>query len=232
MSASGYLPPLAATGWRVYRAIPSIFPPVSIFDRVVVPDDLEAVFLIEAMTNDRLRDEVGDISLVAPEDRVTGPGSTPIMAAFTHLRADGARFSDSTFSAYYAGRELDTAIAETRHHRERFLAQTDEEPIDIDMRIYGARLDGQLHDLREGAPPEVYHPENYADSQALARALRADNSNGLIYNSVRAAGGTCVAVFRPRCLSDCRQERHLTYRWDGERIATIYEKRDYQAPPR
>ncbi len=32
-------------------------------------------------------------------------------------------------------------------------------------------------------------------------------------------------AFKPRLLSNCRQERHLCYVWDGGAIATIYEKR-------
>ena len=76
--------PVTATHWApCYRIIPSRFPPVGLFDKVADPADLEAVFLVEAMTNDRLRDEAGDLSLVPPEDRVAGPGTTPIMAAFT-----------------------------------------------------------------------------------------------------------------------------------------------------
>lgn len=223
----GVQPPLSATGWSVYRIVSSRFPPVSLFDRIVDPADLEAVYAIEAMTNDRLRDEIGEISLVPVEDRVAGPGSTAIMAAFTHLNPSGARFTDSSYGAYYAARELDTAIAETRFHREQFLAFTGEAPIDVDMRAYVARLDGDLHDLRQDAPSAIYDPADYRAGQKLGRALREQGSNGLIYFSVRAPGGTCVAVFRPRCLSDCRQERHLTYRWDGERIAQVYEKREY-----
>lgn len=65
---------------------------MSLFDKVANPADLDAVFEIEAMTNDRLRDEVGHIAMVALEDRVSGPGTTPIMAAFTHLNPDGSRF--------------------------------------------------------------------------------------------------------------------------------------------
>ena len=34
------------------------------------------------------------------------------------------------------------------------------------------------------------------------------------------------AVFRPRLLSNCRQERHLCYVWGGRTISTIDEKRD------
>ena len=68
-----------------YRIVPSRFPPIGLFEDVAEPADFEAVYEIEAMTNDRLREEVGDIALVALEDRVSGPGTSPIMAAFTHL---------------------------------------------------------------------------------------------------------------------------------------------------
>lgn len=222
-----YDPPLAATGFSVFRIVPSRFPPVSVFDRITEPNDLEAVFLVEALTNDRLRQEAGDISLVPTEDRAVGPGSTPIMAAFTHLNPEGGRFTTSTFGAFYAGLALRTAIAETRYHRARFLAATEAgRPIDVDMRVYVARLEGELHDIRTGAPRELYDPLEYGPGQTLGLRLRTAGSNGLIFNSVRDPGGTCVAVFRPRLLSKCRQERHLTYQWDGGSITNIFEKRE------
>lgn len=231
MISFDFQPPLAATGFNVYRMVPSVFPPVSLFDRITDVGDLEAVFVIEAMTNDRLRQEVGDISLVPVGDRIVGPGSTAIMAAFTHLNPEGGRFTDSTFNAYYCGLELDTAIAETKYHREVFLAATVlGRPTYVDMRVYLARLDDEMHDLRVGAPEALYHPKDYSSGQAFGRDLRARGSNGLIFNSVRNPGGTCVAVFRPRLLSNCRQERHLTYQWDGERISNIFEKREYVSP--
>jgi hypothetical protein len=226
MSRIEFEPPLAATGFDVYRIVSSRFPPISLFDRITEPGDLEAVFAVEAMTNDRLRQEAGDISLVPVEDRVVGPGSTPIMAAFTHLNPAGGRFTDSTYGAFYSSLTIDTAIAETKYHREEFLAATENgRPIDIDMRAYLARLDGELHDVRNGAPPSIYEP-NDSGGQALGRRLRSEGSNGIIFNSVRNEGGTCVAVFRPRLLSNCRQERHLTYQWNGERVSSIFEKRE------
>lgn len=222
----------APTDFPVFRAIPSRFPPVSLFDRIADPGDLEVVFAIEALTNDRLRQEVGDISLVPIEDRVVGPGATPIMAAFTHLNPDGGRFSDPTYGAFYAATTIGTAVAETRHHREKFLAATElGRPIDVDMRMYQAHLSGELHDVRRGAPASIYDPDDYRASQAMGRKLRSAGSNGLIYNSVRDEGGICVAVFRPRLLSQCRQERHLTYQWDGQRIVSIYEKREFSGNP-
>jgi len=222
--------PTSAVQWLpCYRIIPSRFPPINLFERVTDPADLETVLDIESMTNDRLRDEVGALNLVPPEDRISGPGTSPIMAAFTHLPPYGSRFTDGSFGVFYAGRTLDTAIAETKHHREAFLRATSEPRIELDMRVYAVDLDAMLHDIRgrRDTMPGIYDPDSYAESQALAIEIRNNGSSGLAYDSVRKPDGECVAIFKPRVLSNCRQERHLTYVWDGSSISTIYEKRDF-----
>lgn len=221
--------------WRpCWRLVASRFPPVSVFDRVARPEDLATVFEIESLTNDRLRNELGDLSHVPPAERVSGEGTTPIMAAFTHLNPLGSRFSDGSYGVYYAARSVDTAIAETAYHKARFLAATQEAAIEIDMRAYAADLDARLHDLRGATAqwPALFAPDPaaYAPAQAFARHLRDQGSNGVAYDSVRDPGGQCVAVFRPKVLSPVRQSRHFCYVWDGTRIATTYEKKAY--PPR
>lgn len=222
------IPPTTAVAWRpCYRIIPSRFPPISLFEEVANPADLEAVFAVEAFTNDRLRDEVGDLSQVPEEDRISGPDSSAIMAAFTHLNPEGDRFTDGSYGVFYAGRTLETAIAETRYHRECFLARTEEPAQEIDMRVYAVDLEADLHDIRgDMAKFATFHdPLDYSASQVLARELREAGSDGIAYDSVRDKGGECTAIFRPRLLSDCRQERHLCYVWDGGVIADIYEKK-------
>ncbi len=221
-------PPLVHVRWMpCWRIIPSRFPPINLFERVADPADLDAVIKIESMTNPRLREEVGELHLVPMEDRISGPGSSYIMAAFTHLNPEGSRFSDGTWGVYYAARDLETAVAETVHHRERFLQATDEPPMELDMRVIVADLDGELHDLRSPGTgrPELLDPEDYAPARSLGRILREAGSWGLVYCSVRRKGGENAAVFRPPVLSNCRQERHLCYVWDGRRISHVYEKR-------
>ena len=194
---------------------------------MVDPADLEAVLELVSMTNPRLRDGAGIIGLVPREDRVSGPGTSVIMAPFTHLNPEGSRFTDGSYGVFYAARDLGTAIAETKHHRERFLRATMQPGMEIDMRVYLVDLTGHLHDLRgrKSACPLVYREDSYQVSQSLARELRGGGSNGVVYDSVRNEGGECAGVFRPRLLSNCRQERHLCYVWDGREIADIYEKR-------
>ena len=221
-------PPVVPVQWKpCWRVVPSRFPPVQLFERVTDPGDLEAVLELESLTNPRLRDEAGDIRLVPPEDRVSGPGASVIMAAFTHLNPEGSRFSDGSYGVLYAARDVHTAVAETTHHRERFMRATAQSRMELDMRVYAIDLDGDLHDLRgrQAGFPEVCEPDDYAAARLLARTLRDGGSNGIAYDSLRSVGGECAAVFRPRLLDNARQERHLCYVWDGRRIATVYEKR-------
>ena len=223
--------PISRIEWQpCFRIVPSRFPPISLFEAVADPVDLAAVYQVEAMTNDRLREEVGDITLVPPEDRVSGPGSSPIMAAFTHLNPEGDRFTNGTYGVFYAGRTIETAIAETSYHRIRFLQATGEPAQELDMRVYAVDLDAELHDIRSmrESHPAYYHLTSYGVSQELALQLRENGSGGIVYGSVRDEGGECAAVFRPRLLSNCRQERHLCYVWDGKTISTIYEKRSFE----
>lgn len=222
--------PVAHIEWKpCWRIIPSRFSPIQLFERVTEPGDHEAIFELESLTNPRLRDEVGEISLVPPEDRISGPGTSVIMAAFTHLNPVGSRFTDGTFGVFYAANGIETAIAETKYHREHFMRATAQPQMELDMRVYVVDLAGDLHDLRgqKDTYPLVYHKENYTSAQHLAKSLRNGGSNGIAYESVRHDGGECVAIFRPPLLSNARQERHLCYGWNGHRVATVYEKRAF-----
>lgn len=225
------IPTIEVSWGRAARIIPSRFPPVGLFDRVSDPKELEPVFAIEAMTNSRLEEEWGNLSLVPTEDRVSGPGTTPIMAAFTHPNPNGTRFSTSEFGVYYAANTLDTAIKETVYHRERFLRDFNSPAIEIDMRVYYAAISAELYDLRGLGNQEswVYDPDprHYPRTQTLAVSLRESGARGIIYNSVRNSGGTCVAIFRPSVLTSCHQGEHLTYRWNGIKITDVYKKESY-----
>ena len=141
----------------------------------------------------------------------------------------GDRFTDGSYGVFYAGLTLATAIAETRHHRTHFLEATDEPAQELDMRVYAVDLGASLHDIRgqRKALSALYHPSSYAVSQGTARTLREAGSDGIAYESVRDPGGECAAVFRPRLLSNCRQERHLCYVWDGRAVSIVYEKRKF-----
>jgi RES domain len=210
-----------------HRIIPSRLPTIHLFERVADPADWDALYKLESMTNPRIRDEVGELSLVPLADRASGSNASVVMAPFTHLLPQGTRFSDGGFGAYYAAESLDTAIAETRFHRENFLRATTQPAMEIEMRCYLADVACDLHDLRGRGNdlPGVYDPASYVESQKLGRKLRDAGSNGIAFDSVRRPGGECLAVFRPRLVQNVRQSVHLRYAWDGQSIAHVYEMR-------
>jgi hypothetical protein len=219
--------------WKnAVRIIPSIYPPIDLFERVADPADVDTVLAIESAFNPRLREQAGDLSLVPRDERVVGPGAGYIMAAFTHISPDGSRFSDGTYGVFYAAQREATAIAETCYHRERFMRATREPRCELDMRVLSVTVSARLHDLRglRAAMPGVYHLESYAESQVLGGALRAGGSNGVVYDSVRHDGGVCAGAFRPRVLSHCRDRKHLRYIWDGARIADVLEIKRLRVP--
>ena len=219
--------PLVALNWvPCHRLIASRYPTAGLYDDIARPADLEVVVAIEALTNPRIRQELGALSLVPSDDRLTGPGATLVMAAFTHLNPEGSRFSDGSYGVYYAADALVAAIAEVGYHRGRFLARTAEPEIDIDLRWIQADLAQQVHDIRgrQHELGDVYQPEQYHAGQALGRALRERGSHAVVYDSVRRAGAQCVAVFRPRALSNARTAGHLGLHWDGSRITHWFEK--------
>ena len=210
-----------------HRIVASRLPTIHLFERVADPADWEALYKLESMTNPRIRTQVGELNLVPVADRVSGPNATVVMAPFTHLSPQGTRFTDGPFGAYYGAESIDTAIAETRFHRENFLRATGQGAIELEMRCYLADVACELHDLRgrRAQFADVYDPASYAASQKLGRSLRDAGSNGIAFDSVRRTGGECVAIFRPRLIQNVRQSVHLRYAWDGNAISRVYEMR-------
>jgi hypothetical protein len=208
------------------RIVPTRHPTVNLFDRVADAADFDALYALEAMTNERVRDELGEIERVPREQRRYGPGSGPIMAAFTHVNLAGSRFSDGRYGMFYAARERATAVAETRYHHARFLAATKEGPLHLPMRLYQVAIDAALHDLRPAGVVDaaVFDPDDYAASRALGGRLRAAGSAGVVYRSVRHARGHCVGLFSPKGASRCVHAAILLYAWDGARFTDVYEK--------
>lgn len=220
------MPPTTEVVWRrTYRIIAARYPPIALFERIADPEDWEDLLEVESLTNDRLRDEVGEIRLVPVEERVAGPGAGWVMGAFTHIGWP-SRFSDGRHGVFYTARTRACAIAETAYHAGRFFAATREPPCTLPMRVLVAGIDAVLHDVRGGAPRfRRYHdPDDDSASQELGRALHAAGSHGLVYRSVRLAGGECVAALRPRAVRPLpREDRRLLYHWDGARIDRCYD---------
>lgn len=212
---------------QAWRIVASRYPPIFLFERLTSdPAVWEALIALEQLTNPRVRDEVGDIALVPPAERVAGPGASYVMASFTHVNPKGSRFSDGSYGVYYAAAELETAIAETVFHFESFARDSTDPPRMEDMRVLLGVIDEDFEDVATLAEPhrsQILDPDSYSVAQAYARELRNGGSNGVTYSSVRRTVGQCVGAFKPRAVGLPRQERHLKYRWNGDRVDRYFD---------
>jgi RES domain-containing protein len=202
---------------NTHRLIPSRFPPAGILDLIATPEDLPYVIELENWTNDRISTELGVLNTIPKHEWVVGfPNATAIMAAFCHPYPTGGRFNTSARGAWYTAREFETALEETIFHRTKELAEIGEFNTRLEMRQYLSDLDTEFHDLRPSPEFDSCHdPSNYTVSQRLAEELLASQSNGVIYRSVRRAGGECIACFRPKLVLNVRPAAHFEYVWDG-----------------
>lgn len=193
-----------------YRLIPSRFPPIAVFDTVAAAANLEAVMELAGWTNDRLaKDRVARLD---QSEWVFGqPNSSIVRASFLHVAPGGMRFNSSDLGAWYAAESVDTAVAEVAHHLRREASARSVAGETRTYRTYRCELTGSYLDIRgdQTVRAALYDPVSYAMSQPFGEAVRVGGGSGIIYDSLRMAGGENVVAYRPREVVDILQADHL-----------------------
>ena len=205
-----------------HRLIPNKFyeEGESVLSRLGLPPaQMEHLFQLDDATNTRLAGEANLLPGITVHELVFGvPHYHIINAAFTHARPEGSRFSGSDRGAWYAGFSLKTAQAEVAFHYGEGLREVNWQGEEtVAYREYLADFRAEFHDLRSedaqgyGAYKKYLNPDSYRASQQLGRRLLDRGSVGVIYPSVRHAGGTCVACFRPALVGNVREGARVTF---------------------
>jgi len=210
-----------------HRLIPNRFyeEGESVLSRLGLPPaQMEYLFHLDDATNTRLAGEANLLPGITVHELVFGvPHYHVVNAAFTHARPGGSRFSGDDRGAWYAGFLLKTAQAEVAFHYGEGLREVNwKEEETVAYRDYLADFRADFHDLRNKDPrdaePRVdtgykkyLQPDNYRASQQLGRRLLDQGSAGVVYPSVRHAGGTCIACFRPALVSNVREGALVTF---------------------
>lgn len=203
-----------------YRLIPSHFPPIGLFDTVATAADLEAVMELAGWTNDRLVPE--RLHRLPQSEWVHGrANSSIVLAAFLHVAPGGGRFNGPDLGAWYCSNTVRTAAAEVAHHLRREAVARTVPEIRRVYRSYVAHLDGRFRDVR--GEITLHAPDSYHISQALGEAERLAGTDGIVFDSVRFAGGINAAAFRPSKILDVVQAEHfsITVRATERRIEVI-----------
>jgi hypothetical protein len=207
-----------APAWRL---IPSQFPPIGLFDTVATAADLPAVMALAGWTNDRVVSE--RLARLPSDEWVFGrPNASIVMAAFLHVAPNGMRFNGADLGAWYASSSLTTAVAEVAHHLRREAVATAASALTRRYRTYTSTAIGAYLDLRgrQADRPDVYASGSYAAGQALGESIRAAGGAGVVFDSLRHAGGVNIAAHRPRNVLNVTQTDHyeIRVRSDARRI--------------
>lgn len=191
--------------------------------------DLALLETVEALTSARrsallLPSGVRRDELLTERD---GYGWTYVNAAFCYTRPTGNRFNGPERGAWYAAwgdNAAETAQAEVSWHLTRELEAVGLFENTTAYRELLAGFATDLHDLRGFGGDEMFDADpkiGYPAGQMFARALQQHGSNGIIYQSVRRAGGFCLAAFRPHVVQNVRQGDTWVFQWAGERNPAI-----------
>jgi hypothetical protein len=190
----------------------------SVLTRIADDDaHLTAIFDLDNATNDRLLAENNLLPGIGIDELVFGvPYFRIVNAAFCHAHPQGSRFNGPDRGAWYAAFEIATAQAEVAFHKSIELAEVSWFEEDVTYDAYLADFSAEFHDIRgERAFARCLAPDSYLGSQELADTLLDAGSLGLVYPSVRRAGGTCLACFRPPLVMNVRKGATYRFIWSG-----------------
>lgn len=132
----------------------------------------------------------------------------------------GSRFSPENWGAWYCSFAVETALQEVAYHLTRALAAVGEyDNVTPYVELF-ADFDAEFLDLRGQEPvPSCLHPDTatgYPAGQQLAIKARTANLNGIVYPSVRDAGGTCLVAFWPGLVQNFQRGETWELIWQGE----------------
>lgn len=213
------LPVLPSKEIKSYRLINSKFPPVSLFDDVADVNEFESLYALQALTNPRLKNEVGDLQLIPRTEIPFGiHGCSYATAPFTHVNPNGSRFSDGSFGVLYVADCIETAIAEVQYHQQAYWSNVPELSYE---RFVFRGLICQFNEVGivDGLvlPPTdaIYSSKNYTQARELGTTIKSGGRAGIRYHSVRRKGAICWGLMTPLQVSSIHQAAHYEMVWNG-----------------
>jgi len=177
---------------------------------------------IEGSTSARLNAQ-SSLSAVFPSGR---PHANFVNAAFAYWRPrECNRFNDAGFGAWYAAFEVETAIEEVTFHISRELERVRDWHATVEWGEMWASFAGAFVDLRGVEPrPVCLDPDiatGYPAGNLVAREVREAGHNGIIYPSVRRAGGTCLVALWPHVVQSVTQGAVIRAVWNGSSVPVV-----------
>ncbi|MBE8233128.1 MAG: RES family NAD+ phosphorylase [Endozoicomonadaceae bacterium] len=201
-----------------YRLINTKYPVIELFDDMSTPEDYDLVYYLQSLTNPRLQNEVGDLSLVSKSEVPFDckRGRSYAMSPFTHINPQGGRFHDGLFGALYIADSHKTAIKEVQYHQHKYWIQVENHKFErVLFRLLLVSIKPKSIYYVKEDEVSVLDPDDYSFSQQLARKLKKEQFQCISYPSVRHESGICWVLLTPKAVTDIVQSKLIQMIWDG-----------------
>lgn len=205
-----------------YRLIHSKFPPIALFDDVADASEFESLYQLQALTNPRLSDQVGNVSLLDKSEFPFGiQGCSYAVAPFTHINPDGSRFMSGQRGMLYLADSFETAISESLYHQQKYFNNLNLHYDRIVMRGLICRFSGDFLDISKlAADHPIYSPDDYSAAREFAKPW-CKKVSGLQYLSVRRPEHICWGLFTPKEVLSIKQSCHYEFIFDTQTISQV-----------
>jgi hypothetical protein len=201
-----------------YRLIPSRFPPIDPYERLGSATVRALAAESEALTNPRQASKArltkGTASLDERSPRLQNWNHAP----FTYKNPEGSHFLEPAYGVLEVAATVSAALAIAVHRREIFLSRTNEEAIDLDMRLLCTRIRGKFVDLTTLEPDT-----SQATRWAIGRELYEQGAKGVLFCRPQKPDAHFLAIFDGGLLERSVQETHYRFVWDGKAIKSVYD---------
>ncbi|MCU0732951.1 MAG: RES family NAD+ phosphorylase [Hyphomonas sp.] len=182
--------------------------------------ELDLLAEIEGATSGRLVAEERGTAALPANELVHGVAHAKfINASFAYAKPRHImRFNPSDRGAWYAALAVETCIAEVAFHLTQALADVNDFNAVVEYGEMLASMAGAFVDLRDMPNHVCLDPDptiGYPAGNLMAAQARAADLNGIIYPSVRHAGGTCIVALRPNVVQSVVQGRVHRLTWSG-----------------
>lgn len=186
-------------------------------------DDEEELTLlaeIEGATSGRKIAESRGLGSVTAAELVHGvPHARFINASFAYAKPrEPNRFNPPDRGAWYSALDVETCFNEVGFHLTNALADAGDYDAVVEYAEMHASMSGEFVDLRSVPTHPSLEPDpaaGYPAGNTLAANVRSEGHNGIIYPSVRHAGGTCIVALWPHVVQSVAQGAVFRLTWSG-----------------
>ncbi|MEH6408925.1 MAG: hypothetical protein V7741_00250 [Hyphomonas sp.] len=197
---------------KLYRLIPSRFPPVDLYERVAERECWGEIFALEEKTNPRLRKaaEAGDNA---------APAQNWNAAPFAYPKPRGTSFTRPRDTALVAFSTQEAALWMSLVQRAAFLFECDMPPTKVITRLLvtpvtGCFLDWTDQDMTEDRAERV---------EIAERCRLTDGVDGVAFRHPDYPHADAYCILKEPVLGQTCQSRHFSYTWNGDKFTEVHD---------